>query len=213
MKRISWEHLRKHPFWTKEVNGRKLPRQPTFDDYLRKFRNVDPDAFAEQQAAEGYFIPNLAHFIQPGRADAVRLSQRVKKNMMKKTGDYAINAEGNTETDIQLKNHDQELVFESGNDRDELAEETKNIDDMSIDVTNPGGQNDDTVMRTANTTVLTVEQEEEEKALVFRPQNPAMQGRMSLKGALPTAPERALRDEPFLAGGEEEKKGPRTGPA
>ena len=104
-------------------------------------------------------------------------------------------------------------MFESGNDRDELAEETKNIDDMSIDVTNPGGQNDDTVMRTANTTVLTVEQEEEEKALVFRPQNPATQGRMSLKGALPTAPERTLRDEPFLAGGEEEKKGPRTGPA
>ena len=90
---------------------------------------------------------------------------------MKKTGDYAINAEGNTETDIQLKSHDQELVFESGNDRDELAEETKNIDDMSIDVTNPSGQalNDDTVMRTGNTTVLTIEQEEEEKALVFRP--------------------------------------------
>ena len=68
------------------------------------------------------------------------MSQRVKKNMMKKTGDYAINAEGNTETDIQLKNHDQELVFESGNDRDELAEEAKNIDDMTIDVANPGGQ-------------------------------------------------------------------------
>ena len=74
VKRISWEHLRKHPFWTKEVNVRKLPRQPTFDDYLRKFRNVDPDAFAEQQAAEGYFIPNLAHFVQPGRADAMRVS-------------------------------------------------------------------------------------------------------------------------------------------
>ena len=70
--------------------------------------------------------------------------------MMKKTGDYAINAEGNNETDIQLKSHDQELVFESGNDRDELAEETKNIDDMTIDVTNPRGQDvsDDTVMRT-----------------------------------------------------------------
>jgi len=25
-KRISWEHLRKHPFWTKEINLRKLPR-------------------------------------------------------------------------------------------------------------------------------------------------------------------------------------------
>lgn len=26
VKRISWEHLRKHPFWTKEINVRKLPR-------------------------------------------------------------------------------------------------------------------------------------------------------------------------------------------
>ena len=110
VKRISWEHLRKHPFWTKEVNGRKLPRQPTFDDYLKKQRNVDPDTFADQQAAEGYFIPNLAHFIQPGRADAVRLSQQVKKNMMKKrTGEYAISAAdggGSTNGDILLKSHD-----------------------------------------------------------------------------------------------------------
>ena len=141
VKRISWEHLRKHPFWTKEVNGRKLPRQPTFDDYLRKQRNVDPDAFAEQQAAEGYFIPNLAHFVQPGRADAVRLSQQVKKNMLKKkTGEYAINADGsNVEGDIQLKSRDQELIFDSGGDRDETTEETKNIDDMTIDIGNGRG--------------------------------------------------------------------------
>jgi serine/threonine protein kinase len=26
VKRISWEHLRKHPFWNKEINLRKLPR-------------------------------------------------------------------------------------------------------------------------------------------------------------------------------------------
>jgi len=28
VKRIYWEHLRKHPFWFKEINQRKLPRQP-----------------------------------------------------------------------------------------------------------------------------------------------------------------------------------------
>ena len=107
VKRISWEHLRKHPFWTKEINVRKLPRQPSFDEYLRKHRNVDPDAFAEQQAVEGFFIPNLAHFIQPGRADAVRLSQRVKKNMLKKAkGDYTINGEGDLSGDVQLNSHD-----------------------------------------------------------------------------------------------------------
>ena len=48
VKRISWEHLRKHPFWTKEINARKLPRQPTFDEYLRNIRKVDPDQFNEQ---------------------------------------------------------------------------------------------------------------------------------------------------------------------
>ena len=48
VKRIQWEHLRKHPFWTKEVNGRKLPKQPTFDDYLKKVRGIDPEQFAEQ---------------------------------------------------------------------------------------------------------------------------------------------------------------------
>ena len=75
-----------------------MPRQPTFDLYLREHRNVDPDQFADQQAADGFFIPNLAHFKQPGRADAVRLSQRVKKNMLKKnTGEYAVSdAQGNT---------------------------------------------------------------------------------------------------------------------
>ena len=107
VKRISWEHLRKHPFWTKEVNVRKLPRQPSFDEYLQKHRNVEPDAFAEQQALEGFFIPNLAHFIQPGRADTLRLSQRVKKNMLKKAkGDYSTGGEGDMTGDIQLKSRD-----------------------------------------------------------------------------------------------------------
>jgi len=28
VQRIHWEHLRKHPFWAKEINQRKIPRQP-----------------------------------------------------------------------------------------------------------------------------------------------------------------------------------------
>ena len=64
----------------------------------------------------------------------MRLSQRVKKNMLKnKQGEYAISAEGNNEQDIQLKSRDQEIAFDTGNDRDE-TEETRNIDDMTIDV-------------------------------------------------------------------------------
>lgn len=42
VKRISWEHLRKHPFWLKEINVRKLPRQPSFDAYL-KLRGINAD--------------------------------------------------------------------------------------------------------------------------------------------------------------------------
>ena len=43
VKRISWEHLRRHPFWAREINVRRLPRQPTFDTYLKTVRRVDPD--------------------------------------------------------------------------------------------------------------------------------------------------------------------------
>ena len=106
MKRISWEHLRKHPFWTKEVNGRKLPRQPVFDNYLKVKRGINPDDFFEQQAREGHFIPNLAHFVQPRRADPLRVSQKVKKNMMKNAkGDYETNPSSET-NDIRLKSRD-----------------------------------------------------------------------------------------------------------
>ena len=79
--RIYWEHLRKHPFWTRELNQRKLPRQPTFDEYLRTL-NIDPEEFAELQAKNGFFIPNLAHHRAPSKADPLRVSQSVKKNMM-----------------------------------------------------------------------------------------------------------------------------------
>ena len=82
VKRISWEHLRKHPFWSKEINARKLPRQPQFDTYLKQFRGINADTFFEQQVKEGFFIPNLANFRQPSRVDPMRVSQTVKKNML-----------------------------------------------------------------------------------------------------------------------------------
>ena len=76
--RIYWEHLRKHPFWTRELNVRKLPRQPTFDGYLKTLE-IDPEEFAEQQAKNGYFIPNLQFHKKPSKADPMRVSQSVKK--------------------------------------------------------------------------------------------------------------------------------------
>jgi serine/threonine protein kinase len=45
VKRIQWEHLRKHPFWLKEINQRKIPRQPQFDKYLKVCRDIDPEEY------------------------------------------------------------------------------------------------------------------------------------------------------------------------
>jgi serine/threonine-protein kinase ULK4 len=45
-KRIYWEHLRKHPFWAKEINQRKIPRQAQFDIYLTS-RDIDAEEFHE----------------------------------------------------------------------------------------------------------------------------------------------------------------------
>lgn len=61
VKRIYWEHLRKHPFWAKEINQRKIPRQPQFDKYLKEVREIDPDEFHDQQMKNAYFIPNIQY--------------------------------------------------------------------------------------------------------------------------------------------------------
>lgn len=59
VKRIPWEHLRKHPFWAKEINQRKIPRQPQFDRYLKEHRGIDPEQFQEQLNKNAYFIPGI----------------------------------------------------------------------------------------------------------------------------------------------------------
>ena len=89
VKRISWEHLRKHPFWTKEINPRKLPRQPTFDAYLTQ-RGINPYEYADLQANQGYFIPDLKHFKQPKRVNPLRVSQKVMKNLAKNDANYIV---------------------------------------------------------------------------------------------------------------------------
>ena len=133
VKRISWEHLRKHPFWTKEVNVRKLPRQPTFDNYLKKSRGINPDEFADQQAKEGYFIPNLAHFVQPRRADPLRVSQKVKKNMLKNAkSDYEVTPGADDATDIRLNNKDQELIFEGEDNEPQDGANKNETDDADV---------------------------------------------------------------------------------
>ena len=53
--------------------------------------------------------------------------------MLKKAkGDYSINGEGDLSGDVQLNSRDQELIFDAGQNHDN--EETKDIEDMTIDV-------------------------------------------------------------------------------
>lgn len=124
VKRIYWEHLRKHPFWAKEINQRKIPRQPQFDKYLQEARGIDPEEFHEQQMKDAYFIKNL-QYKAPKKVDALRVSQSIGRNMMKdlKEGYGANGADVNGDNlDINLANRDQEIHF--GGEPDE-ARNTK----------------------------------------------------------------------------------------
>lgn len=106
VKRISWEHLRKHPFWLKEINARKLPRQVTFDIYLTG-RGINPDEYADLQSKQGYFIPDLKHFKQPKRINPLRVSQKVMKNMKKNDTNYQVDEEKDKNLhDIKLVSRD-----------------------------------------------------------------------------------------------------------
>ena len=118
VKRISWEHLRKHPFWTKEINLRKLPRQPAFESYLKKNRGINPDQFVEQQMKDGYFIPNLAHFSAPSKVDPLRVSQTVRRL----NDQEGYDKKGGAKEDFELLNKDQELVF-SAQDKKQKVED------------------------------------------------------------------------------------------
>jgi len=109
VKRIYWEHLRKHPFWAKEINQRKLPRQPQFDTYLKNCREINPDEFHEQQLRNAYFIPNV-QYKAPRRVDPLRVSQSISKNMLKDMNKDAYADDPNAAaTDINLENRDQEI--------------------------------------------------------------------------------------------------------
>lgn len=72
MRRISWDQLRKHPFWEEELPKRNLPRQPQFDYYV-KSKGLDPEEFYKEQEKNSYFIP----LIEPDpkkKVDIMRLS-------------------------------------------------------------------------------------------------------------------------------------------
>lgn len=118
-KRIYWEHLRKHPFWAKEINQRKIPRQPQFDKYLKEHRDINPEEFHEQQMKNAYFIPNI-QYKAPKKIDPLRVSQSISKNMLKDMNKdaYGGNEASAAPADISLKNRDQEIQFAGGEDND-----------------------------------------------------------------------------------------------
>ena len=125
--------------------------------------------------------------------------------MKKNTGEYSENANQKDGTeDVQLKSHDQELIFDTGVSNNETHEETKNIDDITIDIGSGRDQDviqHETTQGTNNTTTVDIEQDPNKKELVFKPQNQTNIGRMSLKGGLTKAADGGnLRDEPFIEG-------------
>ena len=76
VQRISWEQLRKHPFWDYEIAPRQLPEQPVFDEYLVS-RDINPDEFYQEQERNAYFVPK----IYKNKIDALRLSITAAKNI------------------------------------------------------------------------------------------------------------------------------------
>ncbi len=102
VKRIYWEHLRKHPFWNKEINQRELPKQPQFDSYLAT-RGVDPQEFYIAQEKNAYFVPKIQYKV-PKRDDIMRISHQVKKLIADNNTDY--NLDSSDAQDVNLVSKD-----------------------------------------------------------------------------------------------------------
>ncbi len=119
VKRIYWEHLRKHPFWSKEINQRQLPKQPQFDAYLSA-HGINVDDFYLQQERNAFFVPNV-HYRVPRKVDPVRISHTVKKNMLKENAMYEKSDHAAIEAanDVALLSKDMEINFSNKNDYDD----------------------------------------------------------------------------------------------
>jgi serine/threonine-protein kinase ULK4 len=129
VKRIYWEHLRKHPFWAKEINQRKIPRQPQFDTYLQEHRGIDPEEFHDQQMKHAYFIPNIQYKAMR-KIDPMRVSQSISKNMLKEMNKDAYGGDKNVK-DITLVNRDQEILM--GLDNDDMAVDKESMKKVKED--------------------------------------------------------------------------------
>jgi len=71
LRRISWDQLRKHPFWEEEIPHKRLPTQPQFDKYI-KLKGYDVKDFYDKQLKNSYFVPLIN--AAPKKLDIQRLS-------------------------------------------------------------------------------------------------------------------------------------------
>ena len=109
--RPSWEELCNHPFWRKDpLKSLPLPVQPQFDEYLRG-KGIDPEHFYAQRSnpLAKKLIRESAKIDKAKQVDIIRLSHNVKKNMRQNDAYITYNEDPNS--DIKLKNRDQELNF------------------------------------------------------------------------------------------------------
>ena len=75
LRRISWEQLRKHPFWESEIDQRDLPPQPQFDLYI-KIQGLEPQKYYDAQEKNAFCVPKIDGNI-PNKSDIMRMALTV----------------------------------------------------------------------------------------------------------------------------------------
>ena len=118
IKRISWEALRVHPCWEEVLSELQLPPQPQFEAYMIS-RGIHSSKLTEHSKGKISELRNLdvipkvivtENSKKPKEVDLMRVSQTVKKNLMKDKMEYNQDP-GKDTSDIHLVSKDQELNF------------------------------------------------------------------------------------------------------
>ena len=98
-------------------------------------RGINADDFYEQQEKNAFFVPNV-HYKVPKKVDPVRISQTVKKNLLKDNGNYQKEVPSDN-AEVSLGSKDQEVNFGNrGEDDDDVdvkgnIEKEKDVEDGS----------------------------------------------------------------------------------
>jgi len=90
-------------------------------------RGINPEEFALQQEKNAFFVPNVngGSYKKPKKVDPMRISQSVKKNMLKDQTGYMKGEDRSG--DVNLLSKDQELNFSSKNEDEEEVAGTDNF--------------------------------------------------------------------------------------